>query len=1096
MHFRMFRPRLASHLPRAIAFFAALAAASAWAADPFQEKVVPFVKTYCASCHDGKEKAGELDLTRYASLEKVTSDYRPWEHVVTFLRKHEMPPEQAKQPSEELRREVIGIIEDVLLGEARKIAGDPGVLPPRRLTNAELDNTILDLTGVDIRPAKEFPVDPSSGEGFNNTGEALTMSPALFKKYYGAAEHVAEHALLTTEGLRFAPHPAVAFADRQKVYEQAILRFYEQHQVTPAKYLASLWLYRHQPASPQKLNLEAWCQQRGLSGKYAQLLFNALESPQNDRFYLQWLQHEWKSIRGPKDPVHPSESEAAEAVRSLAAKIDRIRQEITPPEGEMIVANAGNGPIEHLARRRKVAATRDTFDADQISRQKWVIEYPKIHDRDSIKLTIQLGNVGNVKAQGDVAFKGEFSTNYLTKNNKRKWSLAELVKEHAADLARRLKFEGDAVIVSAPGTLELDIPVRAFAFEKEGKVTLKAECSLVGAKDAIVSVRVSENLSDAELPTMRPMLAAEHPLANLCIASANDFCRIFPNRFYYVDDTRGLSAGFHLIEGFFRDDQPLCRSVLSAAEKQEIDRLWDELYFVTGIWEKGLRGFVFFERSERNFLKHRDFDPFKEEDPDLIKDETLARFQEAYLQRANVKLTGDDLANHPISVYFTSTREGLRWQAETLRRNEPVYLQNLLAFAEKAYRRPLADAEKQKLTQLYEKTCHDPEHGVDAAVRATLIRILVAPAFCLRLDPSPAGETTAPLPDLAIASKLSYILWAGPPDEELLALAKAGKLNHPEALRTQTRRMLRDPKLSRFAREFFGQWLGYRDFPAQEAVNRQVFPTFDEALEQAMFEEPTRLATWLIQEDRPISELLHGDTTLVNKRLAAHYEIPFSGATDEWIVASGMKARGRGGLLGMAVFLTKNSQPQRTSPVKRGFWVVHKVLGEHIPPPPPNVAVLPAKETETGGKTVRELLKLHVEDNKCARCHVRFDPIGLAMEGFDPIGRVRNKDLAGRAIDNGVSLPSGAMVRGVPEFADYLAEHRREEFCDTLCHKFLGYALGRSLLLSDEPLLREMESSLAKGGDKLSGLFELVVLSPQFREQRCRDFSPAKFRTK
>src|SRR5262249_19642776 len=154
----------------------------------------------------------------------------------------------------------------------------------------------------------------------------------------------------------------------------------------------------------------------------------------------------------------------------------------------------------------------------------------------------------------------------------------------------------------------------------------------------------------------------------------------FPSRFVHVDDTRGLSAGFHLIEGFFRDDQPLCRSVLSDPEKRELDRLWGELYFVTGIWEKMLRGFVFFERSERNFLKHRDFDVFKEEDPELVKDDTLARFKEVYLRRANVTATGDDLARHPIHIFFEEVRAGLRWHAETLKRTGPVYQQDLLAF--------------------------------------------------------------------------------------------------------------------------------------------------------------------------------------------------------------------------------------------------------------------------------------------------------------------------------------------------------------------------------------------------------------------------------
>jgi hypothetical protein len=188
----------------------------------------------------------------------------------------------------------------------------------------------------------------------------------------------------------------------------------------------------------------------------------------------------------------------------------------------------------------------------------------------------------------------------------------------------------------------------------------------------------------------------------------------------------------------------------------------------------------------------------------------------------------------------------------------------------------------------------------------------------------------------------------------------------------------------------------------------------------------------------------------------------------------------------MAVILTKNSQPQRTSPVKRGFWVVHKLLGEHIPPPPPDVAVLPAKETETNGKTIRQLMKLHVEDAKCASCHQRFDSIGLAMEGFDPIGRMRLKDLAGRPVDNVVALPNGKETRGIPEFGAYLAANRKAEFAHTLCHKFLGYALGRSLQLSDQPLLERMEAELNRTG-KMSALFELAALSPQFRNHRAKD---------
>lgn len=946
-----------------------LLAPVARADDPFADKLKPFLNEYCVKCHTADKKGGDLDLTKYDTAAKLLDDFRQWEHVVTFLKKEEMPPPKAKQPSAALRAEMVATIQKVLLTEARKLAGDPGAVPPRRLTNAEYDYTVRDLTGADIRPAKAFPIDPASGEGFNNTGEALTTSPALFKKYFAAAEFVGEHAVLTTEGLRFAPHPTVAFADRQKFYERQIIAFYEKHAVDHARYFTELWLYKHHARQKKIGDLGAWLAKSGLSAKYAQQLWDALEGESADKHYVAWLRERWAKFPEPKDPKNPTAAEIQGAARALAADAQKRGKELTPTEARLIIPDAGNGPIEHLARRAKIADTRDTAEP------------------------------------------------------------AKLTKFRRVPLNARLH----VLVPVARGTPEM-------------------------------------------------------------VASANAFCKLFPNRFFYVDDTRGLSAGFHLIEGFFRDDRPLCKSVLTDAENAELDRLWRELYFVTGIWEKMLRGFVFFERSERNFLKHKDFDEFKEEDPALTNDDTLARFQAVYLSRANVKLTGDALAKHPISVFFTDVRNGLKGQSAALKRAEPLYLRDLLAFAERAYRRPLTAAERAKLEKTFADICADKNHGTEAAVRATVTRILVSPHFALRFDPTPAGESVAALSDLALASRLSYAIWSGPPDAELIELAKAGKLRDEKVLRAQVKRMVADPKVERFAREFFGQWLGHREFLSQEAVNRQAFPTFDDALKQAMFEEPTRLIAFLIQKDRPITELLNGDGTFVNRKLAAHYglQFPATAGADEWVYVSGLRDKGRGGVLGMAVFLTKNSQPQRTSPVKRGFWVVHKLLGEHIPPPPPDVAVLPAKETDSKA-TVRELLKAHVADAKCASCHQRFDPVGLAMEGFDPIGRARAKDLAGRAVDNVVLLPDGKAARGVPEFGAYLAVNRKADFTKTLCQKFLGYMLGRSLQLSDQPLLDEMRAAFDKSDDKMSVLFELVVTSPQFRTQRCKDFTPAKY---
>jgi hypothetical protein len=1109
--------------PLALALVASLSIAdrAASAADPFRERIVPFVKTYCADCHNAQVTEAELNLVKYESAEMAAEDFRQWEHVITFVHRDEMPPKSAKQhPTAEQRAEFLKTLQSVLDAEARKLAGDPGVILPRRLSNSEFDHTIRDLIGVDIRPTRSFPVDPAAGEGFDNTGEALSMSPGLFAKLYAAAQDVADHALLTTTGIEFAPHPVATFADRTKFYEQAILQFYENHKVDLDRYLLACWEYRYRPASRSGATIEEWARERNLSAKYLPALYNMLQGDAAaDPFYIGWLRRTWNSLPAPADRSAPVVSgEARTAIQQFSREIQSLSQRLCPKETEAIISNAGNGPVDHLERRRRTATQRDTFDPKSTQPSRRLHLAFRNIDRQPVIRIVLNGASFNPQANTDggaVILKSlNFSTaaedSYRTNDDKRNSPLKKLLAEQAPDQLNRLNFgvhpqgtaiEADACVLSVPGSIELEIPVKAFGNAKEIHFYVDAELDRPHTKSAVtISLRDDSTLPDgkkaspspADLPAL--LMSPDNPLAANLVASCTEFCHLFPNRFYFVDDTRGLSAGFHLIEGFFRDDQPLCKSVLSDEENRQLNRLWMELEFVSGITEKMLRGFVFFERSERNFLKHPDFDPFKEEDPKLVGEETLNRFEQVYLARSNVKAPPAELTNHPIHIFFEQIRTDLKLRRQRLQQAEPIYLQNLEDFAKSAYRRPLTEKERDDLRRFYHDVASQPDQGIEQAVRASLVRILVSPHFGCRIDPAPVGDTVQPLSDLALASRLSYFLWASKPDAELLELAEAGKLHDESVLLAQTRRLLKDDRVTDFAREFFGQWLGYRSFLEQEAVDRTIFKEFDDALKQSMFEEPTRVAAQLIQQDRAVTELLDTDTTFVDQRLARHYGIPFGGSEGQWVPVTGLRAQGRGGIFGMAVFLTKNSQPQRTSPVKRGFWVVHKVLGEHIPAPPADVVALPAKETDTNGKTIRELLALHVEAEKCARCHVRFDAVGLSMEGFDPIGRKRTKDLAGRPVDDLVRLADGTEARGVPEFARHLVKERRDDYIRTLCRKLLGYALGRSLQLSDEVLLEEMRVALDKNGDRFLPLFETIVRSPQFRNHRCRDFSTARFR--
>jgi hypothetical protein len=338
------------------------------------------------------------------------------------------------------------------------------------------------------------------------------------------------------------------------------------------------------------------------------------------------------------------------------------------------------------------------------------------------------------------------------------------------------------------------------------------------------------------------------------------------------------------------------------------------------------------------------------------------------------------------------------------------------------------------------------------------------------------------------------------PDKELFDLAAAGELRRPEVLVAQARRMLADERVRGLATEFAANWLDIRRFREHNGVDRERFPSFTNELRQSMFEEPIRFFVDLAQHNGSVLDFLYADHTFVNAILAKHYGMPVSQSEpDQWQRIDGASQYGRGGLLPMAVFLTSNSPGLRTSPVKRGYWVVRRLLGERIPPPPPDVPELPADEAKLGERTLREMLAMHREHKNCAACHVRFDSIGLVFEGFGPVGERRTKDLGGRDVETRAAFPArrgkaadevtgiegnGLEGSGIEGLRAYLREHRQDEFIDNFCRKLLTYALGRTLIPSDEVTVAEMRGQLAANDNRFVSLVETIVTSPQFRNKR------------
>ena len=244
----------------------------------FRDTVHPFLGTYCLECHGKKKPKGDLDLSAYPTMEAVARDYARWETVLEQLQAGSMPPAKAKRhPEAELRRDVIDWIQALRKQEAKRNAGDPGPVLARRLSNAEYDHTIRDLTGVDIRPTQEFPVDPANEAGFDNSAESLTMSPALLKKYLEAARRVAEHLVLKPDGLAFAPHPVVADTDRDKYCVRRIIDFYKRQRTDYADYFLAAWRFQHRAALGQpEATLADFAAEAGLSPRYLATIWSTL----------------------------------------------------------------------------------------------------------------------------------------------------------------------------------------------------------------------------------------------------------------------------------------------------------------------------------------------------------------------------------------------------------------------------------------------------------------------------------------------------------------------------------------------------------------------------------------------------------------------------------------------------------------------------------------------------------------------------------------------------------------------------------------------------------------------------------------------------
>jgi Protein of unknown function (DUF1592)/Protein of unknown function (DUF1588)/Protein of unknown function (DUF1587)/Protein of unknown function (DUF1585)/Protein of unknown function (DUF1595)/Planctomycete cytochrome C len=1349
--------------------------------DEYASTVQPLVKRYCLACHSTKVKKGDLDLERFASLDQVRKDVKPWQAMIEMLESGEMPPKSKPQPTAEERKRLLGWVHGFVAAEARARAGDPGPALLRRLSNAEYTFTIRDLTGVDLQPAREFPADGAAGEGFTNASEALSLSPALLDKYLAAAKDVADHAVFLPDGFGFssaktrrdwtneslarlrafyagytsdgrlplAPYLTAAVRHRDELIAGKITlgAVADKEKLNP-KYLGILWrtLTDERPSFPLDQLRASWRRASekdvpallaGISawqgvlwkfvpiGSYVNgnmvrqvandpatvetqtlklslkpapgqsevvlyLVTGELPTTSKDG-YAVWQRPRFEGVNKPtlllrdyakfgpqyevdyaavfadsakylaaaveaandrklsaddlakkhvldvalmkrwidvlavaggapgaEDPGREVPAVALELlgekspkndqkpaingwrkkgadlpviVTNSSDKVENVPGRVSPhrvtvhPTPTEFVAAVWKSPLDGTVRVAAKVAHAHPACGNGIA---WWLEHRR-GDRAAVLAegAVKVGGEAQVAprglkvAKGDLLFlaidarDGDHScdlteiTLTVTETEKpgRVWDLADDVADSVLEGNPHADKHGNKEVwsyVKGParpaGSFTASGPPippdsilgrwRRLAAdpakrEEAGKLAAQLTALLTGARpgrekdpdrilyDNLVSLDgpLFRGLDLARMPKPRPGTSkyglekaafGRHPLgkpadAESLIVAANGVTEVrlpaalFRDREFVVEGRLDPAGGDRAVQ--FR--------VLTAPPTPAA--AWDGKTSVvappaSAARKQLLDGFTAFRNCFPQFICYPRIIPddevvclklYHREDEPLVRlfldDEQTRRLDRLWLEhRFITQWPVTEHKNLPLFIgfvtqdqpkalvtYFEGLREPFRKRAEEFEKEVeaavPKQMEQLLDFAARAYRRPLRDGEKADLLGLH-AALRKKGISQEEAFRAVLARVLVSPSFLFHLEQSLPGKEPQPVNDSELAARLSYFLWSSVPDEELRRSAAAGQLHDPKVLERQTQRMLKDQRVRALAIEFGTQWIHVRGFDELKEKNEKLFPTFDDKLRKAINEEAILFFQDLFQADQPVTRVLDADYTFLDETLAKHYGIP-GVVGPEWRKVEGVRKYGRGGILGLAAVQAKESGASRTSPVLRGNWVVETLLGEKLPRPPANVPRLPEEEGGSDGLTMRQLVEKHTRVAECAVCHQRIDPFGFALEKYDPIGRLRTKDFGGLALDSRSKLRDGTEFEGIDGLRDYLLTKKKDVIVRLICRRLLGYALGRSVVLADQPLIDEMAAGLNGKDGRLSAAVLAIVRSPQFRSIRGSDFT-------
>ena len=995
------------------------------------------IKTYCIECHNPAEKKGGLDLAILETEADFLEDSHLLEDLEWVVAEKEMPvPSAPKQPTSEEREELVLWLQQELMKIQNAMPNDPGRVIMPRISSKEFDYFIEDLTGFDYNLSQYLTADTSGGEGFYNVGASQNLSIGQFESFMSVGKMLVGHSRwVPGNGIWWMNAPDDPLEKDSDLPGYLRDKWYQWHQ-SAIESIVSQHLRDIRSETPFRglgAYLEAAWQYRhqrqiGMSGSTVAEIAASYNPP----LFVSSLEKLVAVLEGDA----PEAAKRVLVENKIMARLLKGWQDLPAPRGSD--PHGVRGELKNLLAEYRGSAEFNDWGSDwnESGIEIEPADRPSMQQRRgffhqgrgtfAIDLT-KLGPDGLYLAASGRNFPGFDDPDVVWTDGKvkmedgRELPWEEVFTDIVDEDRQRVRFDGNRIHAETPGYLQLKVPQGARSLDVVA--TYAPDQKGMGPLRAKPASKAPEDYTSAfaERKVIGQKLDEPESIREALrdIHETLYFDSHHRNLFNFDNNDVFVDATDEVLDYVGLDERP---------SPEDRDQRWTSLWSIT---------------------------------PDEVR-----------------LLAPDRMRNRGQAIWTNLAQAASANRDPNLDQRE-LAREELRQFAQAAWRGPLAETEIEALMFIFENEINQGQ-STESAVETAMRAVMIAPRFLYRFTESEGSADPYLLEGREIAVRLASVLWSGLPDNELYILGERGMLTDPKVIREQIDRMLEDPRADRFIEEFFGRWLHFAEFESFSGPDQEKFTEWTPQLAQDMHQEAHLFIKHLLKEDRPLTDLFFADYTFLNERLAKHYGI--SGVDGSRMRLVELEDSRRGGILGMGAFLTITSTPLRTSPVHRGLWIYEDILDMPVPEPPP-VPLLSDDGVDAEGRGLVEQLRQHRDNPACYSCHDRFDPMGVALENFDPIGRHRTRIEGKAAVISKGEFRSGESIDGISGLKQFL-KSREDGLLEAYATKLLGYSIGRSVLPTDKPTLEAMITEMREANLSPRAAIHTALTSPQFLYRR------------